>query len=209
MRGRTPGKRLIGVRARHAQWLSAFGRGLPGAQCVPARRQFSVRVRGGTRHFGSDARPVCASATSLPAHCWSMKIAKPLRTQHFGLPSRGTHVDGETVELVGELLDRWDRLDAGARRRIARTSLCARNPHRRVGQRDRRGLTSRAARSAHADGDVAIGRSASGITVERGHTGRARQFPTGSGPAGSGPARRAARTRRPVEGSTRTRPAAR
>ncbi len=46
-----------------------------------------------------------------------------LSTRHFGLPSRGARLDGATAELIAELLDRWERLSPGARRRIARTLL--------------------------------------------------------------------------------------
>ncbi len=51
-----------------------------------------------------------------------------MATRHFGLPARGATIDGATAELIAELLDRWDVLEPGARRRIAR-SLLARVTH--------------------------------------------------------------------------------
>jgi uncharacterized RDD family membrane protein YckC len=122
MRGRTPGKRILGVRlvARNGSAPSVaaclvrnvfrlvdlfplvYGVGL--VTCVVTRDH--VRVGD------------LAAGTLLV-----YENREALAAQHFGLPSRNANIDGATAELIGELLDRWDVLDAGARRRIGRTLL--------------------------------------------------------------------------------------
>ncbi len=130
MRGRTPGKRILGVRliARNGSAPSVaaclvrnvfrlvdffplvYGVGL--VTCVVTRDH--VRVGD------------LAAGTLLV-----YENREALGTRHFGLPARGTTVDGATAELIAELLDRWDVLEGGARRRIART-LLARVTHTQV-----------------------------------------------------------------------------
>ena len=122
MRGRTPGKRMVGVK------LVTRNGSAPGAAAYLVRNVFRL-VDSFPLGYGvglvtsvitrDHVRVGDLAAGTLLVY----ENREAFGTKHFGLPSGDGRVDGTTSELIGELLDRWNTLDAEARTRLARTLL--------------------------------------------------------------------------------------
>lgn len=123
MRGRTPGKRIAGVRL-----VSRFG-DQPGTLSLIIRNLFRL----------IDSLPVfylvglvCCVSSRHHVRIGDMAAGTLLvideseaanTLMRLGPAARGSHLSLEALELVDQLLERWDGLEEGHRLRIARTLL--------------------------------------------------------------------------------------
>ena len=122
MRGRTPGKRMLGVR------LVARNGSAPSVAASLVRNVFRLvdffpLVYGVGLVTCMVTRDHVRVGDLAAGTLLVYENRAALATRHFGLPARGSSLDGATAELIGELLDRWEVLEPSARRRIGRTLL--------------------------------------------------------------------------------------
>ncbi|MEJ1966037.1 MAG: RDD family protein [Gammaproteobacteria bacterium] len=122
MRGRTPGKRMVGVRV-----VTRNG-AVPTISAQLVRNVFRLvdmfPVGYGVGLFTSVITRDHVRVGDLAAGTLLVyENRNALGTIPFALPAQGRGLDLTTSELVGELLERWTTLDAEVRSRLARSLL--------------------------------------------------------------------------------------
>jgi uncharacterized RDD family membrane protein YckC len=122
LRGRTPGKRMVGVR------LVTRNGSAPSIAAYLVRNVFRLVD---SFPVGYGVGLVTAVITKDHVRVGDLAAgtllvyedAKPLGTRHLGLSPTNRRLDASTAELIGELLERWNTLDAAVRARLARALL--------------------------------------------------------------------------------------
>lgn len=122
MRGRTPGKRMIGVR------LVTRNGSAPTLTACLVRNVFrlvdSFPVGYGVGLITSMVTRDQVRVGDLAAGTLLVyENREALGAKHFGRMPKGQKLDAATTDLIGELLDRWHSLDPEARVRLARALI--------------------------------------------------------------------------------------
>jgi uncharacterized RDD family membrane protein YckC len=122
MRGRTPGKRMVGVR------LVTHDGSVPAASAILLRNVFRL-IDSFPAFYGVGLVTSVVTRThvrigDLAAGTLLVYVGDDRSVLEFVSPQAlGTHLDGPTADIVNDLLRRWDVLEAGARARLARKVL--------------------------------------------------------------------------------------